>query len=79
MRYATVHCSNPNCVYHLCGYGAAVEDGYMAECPGCRQINRVAGKDMSGEITGLCSGCGKPLDDHLYGRLSFCCPKGKVP
>ena len=71
MRYAEVHCPNPSCGAQ---YGALVEEGYHAACPGCGQVNRVPGKDLSEEIDGLCKSCRKPLDDHLFGRLTFACP-----
>lgn len=77
MRYAEFRCFNPSCNFY---YPAAVEDGYHAACPKCGQVNRVAGRDMSKEITGLCDRCGEPLDEHIFGRGDgwFCCPpKGR--
>jgi hypothetical protein len=67
---------SPNC---RAIYDAVFFDGeFMATCPNCSQVNRVAGVAMSKELTGLCTNCGQPLDDHLYGRLSFACPpKGR--
>lgn len=74
MRFADIQCPNPSCHRF---YSAAVEDGYHAECPNCHQVNRVSGQVMSKDITGLCDRCMKPLDDHIYGRLSFACPPGR--
>lgn len=71
MKFATgIHCPSPACG---ATYDALVEDGFMAECPGCGQVNRVSGKDMSNTITGMCD-CGRALDDHIYGRLGYACP-----
>lgn len=77
MKLATVKCPNKNCNVT---YDAVMEDGdWHATCPECKQENRVPGISMTKDITGICAGCGRPLDDHLYGRLSFACPpkKGK--
>lgn len=74
MRFAAFTCPNPNCRRP---YEAAIEDGYHAECPNCHQVNRIPGQVMSKEISGLCDLCSKPLDEHIYGRLTFCCPPKK--
>ncbi len=74
MRYAELRCPNPSCGFY---YPAIVEDGYHAECPNCHQVNRVPGKDLSKEITGMCDLCENPLDHHIYGRDNFCCPPRK--
>ena len=68
MRYAEVQCQNPSCTYNKSSYGVMVEDGYHAECPGCHQVNRIPGKDLSEEIDGMCRVCRAPLDEHIYGR-----------
>lgn len=73
LRFATVQCYNPSCGRV---YDAAVEDGYHAECPICHQMNRVAGNAMSKDITGRCDACGRSLDDHVFGRISYACPPG---
>lgn len=76
MRLATMKCPDPNCG---AVYDVALEDGeWHAKCPVCGQRNRVPGINAGEAITGLCKYCSRPLDDHLYGRLSFACPpKGK--
>lgn len=72
VRFAAgLQCMNPNCRAY---YDAAIEDGYHAECPKCHQVNRVAGQALSKEITGYCDACKRPLDEHIFGRLGYCCP-----
>lgn len=74
MRFAVIHCPSPNC---RAAYEAMVEAGLHAECPKCHQVNRVPSKDMSKELTGYCDRCGFILDEHIYGRESYCCPPRK--
>lgn len=71
LRFAEMTCPNPACRHT---YGVAVEDGFAAECPSCHQVNRVPGQAMSKELTGMCDTCKKPLDNHIFGRQTFCCP-----
>jgi hypothetical protein len=75
MKLASVKCSNPNCGR---SYDVALDPGeWHATCPGCLQVNRVAGKDASNELKGICDRCNRPLDDlHLFGRqpANICCP-----
>lgn len=72
MKFAAgIKCTNPNCG---AAYDALIEDGYHAECPYCHQVNRVPGKDLSNAISGMCGICERPLDEHLFGRQSYCCP-----
>ena len=48
MKFARgIVCPNPAC-RDLPGYDAMIESGYHAECPNCRQLNRVAGGERSG-------------------------------
>lgn len=72
MKLARVQCHNPSCGQ---SYETVLEDGYWhAECPHCHQQNRVAGKDTSENIDGLCKVCGDPLDQmHIFGRTGYVC------
>jgi len=76
MKLAAVHCPNPACHHD---YEAVLNEGeWHAECPRCGQNNRVAGMNASKEITGYCN-CGRPMDDHIFGREKYACPgKGKA-
>ena len=50
-------CRNP--------YEASVErDVHFVACPVCGQNNSVPGSALA--ITGCCSKCGRPLDDHSW-------------
>lgn len=73
MKFASgIRCPNPYCAGFT--YDAMIESGYHAECPNCRQLNRVPGQVMSNDLDGKCQLCGRPLDEHIYGRQTFCCP-----
>lgn len=79
MKLATVHCPNPSCGLI---YEAVMEpEQWHARCPDCQQENRVTGTAMGKEITGYCADpkCGRPLDDHIFGRISYACPPKKGP
>lgn len=71
MRLASSKC--PAC--RLPYDAITVDDAFTAPCPQCGQNNRlIAGS--SKPITGRCSACNKPVDDHEhvvddYGRI---CP-----
>lgn len=68
MRFAVFSC--PGCRFQYDGVlrGAA----FALECPVCHQMNLA--QRTSPAVTGRCDLCGQPLDSHIYGRLTFCCP-----
>jgi hypothetical protein len=76
MKLATVSCHNPSCSAVFETVLDANE--WHAACPSCGQVARVPGQAMSKEIDGLCVYCRHPLDLHMYGRFSFCCPPGVI-
>ena len=68
MKLVTAQCFSPTCKATV--YEVPAEEGEThVKCPNCGQANMIQAPYRT--LTGRCSHCGKPIDDHTGGS----CPK----